>query len=112
MSDILLCPDTYELARGLTLGSHSSPLLVAATELYEREVFPFLDASACPFVEVVLFFLPQQGGWISTSSSSSSLSSVEECVLASSDVTSEVRLRWRPLLVPGAFFLAFFFGTS
>ena len=59
MSDILLCPDTYELARGLTLGSHSPPLLVAAAELSGGGgVFPFLDALASPCVEAFLFFLP------------------------------------------------------
>ena len=57
-----MCPDTYDLARGLTLGSHSPSLLVAAAELSGREVFPFLDASAPPCVEPVLFFLPPTGG--------------------------------------------------
>ena len=40
MPDILLCPNTYELARGLTLGSHSTPLLVAAAELSEGKFSP------------------------------------------------------------------------
>ena len=77
--EILPCPATYDLARGLTLGSHSQPLLVAAVELSGREVFPFLDASATPCVEAALFFLPPAGGeWISYSSSSSSSSPAME----------------------------------
>lgn len=61
MPDILLCPDTYESAKGLTLGSYSPPLLVAAAELSGREVFPFLDASASPRLEAFLFFPPGRG---------------------------------------------------
>ena len=57
-----MCPDTYDLARGLTLGSHSPPMLVAVAELSGREVFPSLDASASSCVEAALLFLPQQGG--------------------------------------------------
>ena len=62
---------THDLARGLTLGSHSGLLSVAAVDSSGREAFPFLDVSASKRVEAVLFFLPLAGGdWLSSSSSS------------------------------------------
>ena len=70
--------NTYNSARGLSLGRHSELLSVAAVELSGREAFPFLDASASRRMEAGLFFLPPQGEWISSSSSSSSSSLVAE----------------------------------
>ena len=53
--------------------------------------------------------LPRLGGELS---SSSSLFSREECASVLSDDESDITLRRRPFLVPVAFFLAFFSGTS
>ena len=52
---------------------------------------------------------PDWGGELSTSSSSFSW---EECASVFSDDESDMTLRRRPFLVPVAFFLAFFSGTS
>ena len=101
---------TYDSARGLSLGGHSELLSVSSAELSAREALPFLDACYSRCVEAALFFrTPSRGELLSSSSSSSSVG--EEWVSASSDVTSEVPF-WRgPLLVPLAFFLAFFSGA-
>ena len=55
------------------------------------------------------FLPPLSGGELLSSSSSSSV--WEEWISASSDVTSEVPLQRRPLLVSLAFFLAYFSGA-
>ena len=101
---------TYDSARGLSLGRHSELLSVSGAVSSARQALPLLDASASRCVEAALFFLPPSGGELLSSSSLSS-SVGEEWVLASSDVTSEVPLRRRPLLVSLAFFLAFFSGA-
>ena len=101
---------TYDSVRGLSLGRHSELLSMSHAELSTRETLPFLDASASRCVEATLFFLPPLGGELLSSSSSSS-SVGEEWVSASSDVTSEVPIRQRPLLVSLAFYLAFFSGA-
>ena len=54
-------------------------------------------------------YLPRLGGELS---SSSSLFSWEEGALVLSDNESDTTLRRRPFLVPAAFFLVFFSGTS
>ena len=103
-------PDTYDLARGLALGSHSSSLKAAAVEQSGRRVLPFLDPSASPDGEAFLFLSPPTwGGELSSSSSSFSW---EECASDLSDNESDITLRRRPFQVPVAFFLSFFTGTS
>ena len=80
-------PDTYDLARGLAPCGHSSSPLSALVEKSGGGVFPFLDPSASPVGAAFLFFpLPTGGGEVS---SSSSLSSWEECALESSDGESD-----------------------
>ena len=93
---------TYDSARGLSLGRHSELLSMSHAELSARDTFPFLDTSASSCVEAALFFLPPSGAVLLDFSSSSS-SVGEEWILASSDVTSELPLRQRPLLVSLAY---------
>ena len=79
---------THDLARGLTLGSHSGLLLVEVADSSGRGVFPFLGDSASKCVEADLFLLPLAGrDWFSSSSSSSL---EEERASESSDTMSEV----------------------
>ena len=107
---MLWCPDTYDFARGLTLGSHSSPQSAAVVAQSGRRVLPFLDPSASPVGTAFLFLSPGLGAGGELSSSSSS-SSWEECASESSNDESNTTLRRRPFQVPAAFFLVFFTGT-
>ena len=100
--------DTYNFARGLSLGNHSSSLKAAVVEQSRRRVLPFLDPSASPDGAAFLSLSPLDGGELSSSSSFS----WEECTSVFSDDESDITLRRRPFLVPVAFFLAFFFGAS
>ena len=50
--------DTYDAARGFGLGRHSGMASASESESLEREIFPFLDASASRSTEVALFFFP------------------------------------------------------
>ena len=108
MQEVLWHPDTYDFARGLSLGNHSSSLWAAVVEQSGRRVLPFLDPSASPVGAPYFSCLPRLGGL----SSSSSSFSWEECVSELSDEESDITLRRRPFRVPVAFFLAFFTGTS
>ena len=45
MQRVLGHPDTYDFARGLALGSHSSSPSTAVVELSGRRVLPFLEPS-------------------------------------------------------------------
>src|SRR4051812_34607929 len=66
------------------------------------------------------FGLPRGGGlpflvspsWGAELSSSTSSFSWEECASVFSNDESDITLRWRPFLVPVAFFFAFFSGAS
>ena len=60
--EVLWCPDTYDFARGLSLGSHSSPLSAAVVAQSRGRVFPFLDPSASPDGSTFLFLSPLTGG--------------------------------------------------
>ena len=44
--ELLWYPNTYDFARGLALGSHSSSPSAAVVELSGRRVLPFLDPLA------------------------------------------------------------------
>ena len=102
-------PDTYDVARGLSLGGHSSSPSSALVEQSGRRVLPFLDPSASPIGEAFLFFSPPAGGEASFFSTSSSW---EESASESSDDESDNTWRRELLRVPVAFFLAFFSGTT
>src|SRR3954464_6944950 len=80
--------NTYDFARGLALGGHSSSLSAAVVEWYGRRVLPFLEPSASPVGATFLFFSPSAGG--EEASFSSSSSSWEECVSESSDDESDI----------------------
>src|SRR3990170_8051522 len=104
--------NTYDSARGFGLGCHSGMASVSDSELSERMIFPFLDASASRSAKAPLFFFPPlRGELLSSSSSSSSSPSWKERASVSSDAMSEVPLRRRPLLASLPFFLAFFSGA-
>ena len=60
--ELLWYPDTYDFARGLSLGNHSSSLKAAAVEQTGRRVLPFLDPSASPDGAAFLFLSPPAGG--------------------------------------------------
>ena len=53
--ELLWYPDTYDFARGLSLGNHSSSLKAAVVEQSGRRVLPFLDPSASPDGAAFLF---------------------------------------------------------
>ena len=59
--ELLWYPNTYDFARGLALGSHSSLPPAAVVELSGRRVLPFLDPSAPPVGAVFLFLSPPVG---------------------------------------------------
>ena len=102
-------PDTYEVARGLVLGGHSF-IVVGVGGVVRREVPSLLGPFGLPGWDGLPFLVPLGlGEGISSSSSSLSL---EECASVSSDDESDTTLHRRPFLVPVAFFLAFFSGTS
>ena len=100
-------PDTYDLARGLALGGHSSSPSPTLAEQSGGRVLPFLDPSAALVGEAFLFFSPPVGKEASFSSSSG-----EESALEPSDDESDITWRRELLRVPMAFFLAFFSGTT
>ena len=102
-------PDTYDLARGLALGGQSSSSSLELAEQFGGRVFPFLDPPAFPVGAAFLFFPPPVGGGEASSSSSSSS---QECVSGSSGDESDTTRRQELFLVPVAFFLAFFSGTT
>ena len=60
--EVLWCPDTYDFARGLSLGSHSSPLSAAVVAQSGGRVFPFFDPSASSDGSAFLFLSPPAGG--------------------------------------------------
>ena len=62
MPEVLWYPDTYDFARGLSLGSHSSPLSAAVVAQSGGRVFPFLDPSASPDGSAFLFLSPLARG--------------------------------------------------
>ena len=101
--------DTYDFARGLALGGHSSSPSSALVEKSGGTVLPFLDPPAPPTGVAFLFFSLPAGGEASFSSSSSSR---EESTSESSDDESDNTWRRELLRVPMAFFLAFFSGTT
>ena len=78
-------PDTYDFARGLTLGGHSSSPWSALVESSGGRVLPFLDPPASPVGEAFLFFSSPAGGEASFFSSSSR----EESASESSDDESD-----------------------
>ena len=57
----LRSPDTYDLARGLSLEGHSSSPSLALAELSGGRVLPLLDPSASPIGEAFLFLSPPPG---------------------------------------------------
>ena len=65
-------PDTYDVARGLVLGGHSSSPSSALVEKSGGRVLPFLDPPASSVGEAFLFFSPPTRGEASFFSSSSS----------------------------------------
>ena len=102
-------PDTYDVARGLVLGGHSSSPSSVLAELSGGRVLPFLDPPASPVGEAFLFFPSPVGEEASFFSSSSSR---EESASESSDDECD-NTRPRELFrVPVAFFLAFLSGTT
>ena len=107
--ELLWDPDTYDLARGLTLEGHPSLPSSALVEQSEGRVLPFLDPPASLVGEAFLFFCPLAGGEASFFSSSSLR---EESASESSDDESDNTWRRELLRVPVAFFLAFFSGTT
>ena len=74
---VLWSTDTYDFARGLSLGNHSSSLKAAVVEQSGRRVLRFLDPLASPDGAAFLFLSPPVGGGELSSSSSSF--SWEEC---------------------------------
>src|SRR4051812_29693237 len=59
---LLWYPDTYDLARGLSLGNHSPSLYAAVVEQSGRRVLFFLDPSASPVGAPFLFLSPPVRG--------------------------------------------------
>ena len=108
--ELLWYPDTYDLAKGLALGAHSSPPPSVSVEQSGGRVFPFLDPSASPVGAAFLFFpSPAGGGGVSSSSSSSSR---EECASEPLDDGSDTSWRQALFRVSVAFLAAFFSGTT
>ena len=66
--ELLWYPNTYDFARGMSLGNHSSSLKAAAVEQSGRRDLPFLDPSASPVGAAFLFLSPPAGGGESSSS--------------------------------------------
>ena len=60
--ELLWYPNTYDFARGLALGSHSSSPSAAVVELSGRRVLPFLDPPASPVGRPSFSFLPPLEG--------------------------------------------------
>ena len=108
--------NTYDSARGFTLGGLLGTSSDSESELSRRVTFPLLGASPFGSLEVILFFfLPLRGELLSSSSSSYSSSSSpswDERASFSPDTMSEGPL-WRgpPLASLPFFSLAFFSGA-